>query len=291
MVSVARVMPLIAGSAGLWLAGCGVPPASLDDAGPDAGAAPLAVPDAGSATAAGEPGPNVPPSPPPPAPSEDAGSPGAPETDAGAPAEPSLPPAFEGNFTGSAAFDGQNRLLAFVYRKPGAGGHDHVIRSPNFSGTLSYRIGDLSACAVSVTVPTANLINDEDELRAEQGMPDLSEDFFGWVAIGGQDQVRNNMLAENQLDAVGHPNITFTSTGCVGEPLANANILVSGQMTLRGVTRPVTWNATFNATENDVRATGTLSIRQSDFGITPYAFLGFENDDEVDLEFSIRVTD
>jgi polyisoprenoid-binding protein YceI len=177
-----------------------------------------------------------------------------------------------------------------VYRAPGAGGHDHVVRSPNFSGTFTYRVGNIDDCSVTVRVPVGALINDEDALRDEVGLADVSNDW-GWNFGGGADAVKSNMLAENQLDASGHPNITFTSTACRGDANASGSILVDGDMTLKGVTRPVTWNVNLNVSSDRVTATGTLSILQSDFGITPYAFLGFKNDDEVDLEFDIVITD
>lgn len=205
---------------------------------------------------------------------------------------PPPPPAalFEGDFSGSSNWNGQNRLWALVYRAPGASGHDHVVRSPNFSGSLSYRVGELGDCAVSVNVPVGALINDEENLRAEVGLADVSDDW-GWNFGGGAATVRNNMLAENQLDATGHPNITFNSTGCRGGANASGTVLVDGNMTLKGVTRSVTWTVNINATEGRVTASGSVSILQSEFGITPYSFLGFKNDDQVDLAFEIVVTD
>lgn len=214
------------------------------------------------------------------------------KADAGTePLPPEPEPLFDGNFTGSSNWNGQNRLWALVYRAPNAGGHDHVIRSPNFSGSLRYRVGDLSACSVSVTVPVGALINDENEMRADVGLADLSNDGIGWNWINGPEQVRNNMLGASQLDAANHPNITFTSTTCRGNASASGTIYVDGDMTLKGVTRSVTWTVNINANANRVTANGSLSILQSDFGITPYSLLNFKNDDEVELEFEIVVTD
>lgn len=222
-----------------------------------------------------------------PVPVEDAGT-----QDAGEEPPPPPPPEplFEGSFAGSSNVNGQNRLWALVYRAPGASGHDHVVRSPNFSGTFNYRVGNIDDCSVTVRVPVAALINDEDEMRDEVGLADVSGDW-GWSLGGGAEAVNNNMLAANQLDASGHPNITFTSTACRGDAGTSGSILVDGDMTLKGVTRSVTWNVDLNVTSSRVTATGSLSILQSDFGITPYAFLGFQNDDEVDLEFDIVITD
>lgn len=277
--------PLLPFSLAALLAGCG-PAADSNEPDSDPNSDPAAdagVPaDSAPGTDAGTPGPT-------PGTGADAGLPGPVDADAG-PSEPALPPLFEGSFTGSSAWNGANVLYALVYRAPDAGGHDHVVRSPNFSGTLRYRVGDLSACSVNVTVPVGALVNDEDEMRAEVGLADVTSDW-GWNLGGGRDAVRNNMLAEGQLDAAGHPNIRFVSTGCRGTASSTGTLQVDGNLTLKGVTRPVTWTVQFTANESRVVAEGELTIRQTEFGITPYAFTVFQNADAVDLRFEIRVDD
>jgi polyisoprenoid-binding protein YceI len=209
------------------------------------------------------------------------------DTDGGTPPAPQEP-LLSGSFAGSSSVSGQNLLWALVYRAPGASGHDHVVRSPDFSGSMTYRVGALSDCSVSVTVPVPTLINDETEMRARVGLADVTNDF-SWNVGGGQAAVKNNMLAANQLNAAGFPTISFQSTACRGTAVASGTLLVDGQLTLRGQTKPVTWALDLQVTGRTIRAKGTLRIRQTEYGITPYSFLGFTNDDPVDLEFDIVV--
>jgi hypothetical protein len=246
------------------------------------GAPPL--PDSGDTSGAGDGGTSDTPAPSPTDPSE---PPTAGDADGG-PAPAPQEPLLSGSFAGSPAWNGQNLLWALVYRAPGASGHDHVVRSPDFSGNMTYRVGALSDCSVSVTVPVPTLINDETEMRARVGLADLTGDI-GWSLGGGHTAVKNNMLAANQLDAAGFPTFSFQSTACRGTAVASGNLLVDGQLTLRGQTKPVTWALDLQVTGRTIRAKGTLRVRQTEYGITPYSFFGFANDDPVDLEFDIVV--
>ncbi|MFZ9888743.1 MAG: YceI family protein, partial [Myxococcota bacterium] len=197
-------------------------------------------------------------------------------------------PLLSANFAGSSSLNGKNSLYVLVYKKAGSGGHDHVVRSPNFTGNLTYRVGAIADCSVNVTVPVAALLNDENEMRERVGLADISGDW-GWSLGGGRDKVNENMLAKDQLDAAGHPNIRFTSTVCRGNAGTSGTILVDGELTLRGVTRNVTWSVDVDVTGDRLQANGSLQIKQSDYGITPYKLFNFENADAVDLVFDLDV--
>lgn len=89
------------------------------------------------------------------------------------------------------------------------------------------------------------------------------------------------------LDARSHPRMTFTSTGVRA---SGDGARVSGNLTLRGVTRPVTLDAVIfrqqgtragDRSRLTVRLTGKL--RRSDFGATGWA-------DQVDDEVRIVIT-
>jgi len=94
------------------------------------------------------------------------------------------------------------------------------------------------------------------------------------------------------LDAEAHPRITFVMTGA--EPTGERTGIVRGDLTLRGVTRPVdldvTWNKSGRYPWGDHYVTGITArttIRRSDFG-SVYALDGDLVGDEVAIEIELE---
>jgi polyisoprenoid-binding protein YceI len=90
------------------------------------------------------------------------------------------------------------------------------------------------------------------------------------------------MLAAFQPDR--YPTITFVAQRL---DLAQARQPLTGELTLRGVTRPFTLNVVFKGVSGDDRAafTGTGRIRRSEFGITDKRGVVA---DRVDLAFEVE---
>jgi polyisoprenoid-binding protein YceI len=97
------------------------------------------------------------------------------------------------------------------------------------------------------------------------------------------------------LDAAGHPQITFTSTKV--EPTGPRTARITGDLTLKGVTRPVvleaTWNGGYKPSALDpggrVGFSAHGTFKRSDFGITyglpaPGTTMGVGDDVEVIIE-------
>ncbi|GAA1255880.1 YceI family protein [Pseudonocardia aurantiaca] len=91
-----------------------------------------------------------------------------------------------------------------------------------------------------------------------------------------------------------HPTITFTSTSV--EHLSDSTFRVTGDLTVRGVTRPVSVDFEYEGSATDpfgnarVGFEGSVSISRKDFGITWNAALdtgGVLVSDKIDLEFEI----
>jgi polyisoprenoid-binding protein YceI len=79
------------------------------------------------------------------------------------------------------------------------------------------------------------------------------------------------MRSEHWLDAENHPTFTFRSTSVV--PLDGTHYVVHGDLTLRGVTRPVEFPLEFHGVVSDpwgLRAgfTSRFTVDRRDFGIT-----------------------
>jgi hypothetical protein len=97
-------------------------------------------------------------------------------------------------------------------------------------------------------------------------------------------QVQDRMLGPDVLDPARYPQITFASTHVDGA--GQNEFLVTGQLSLHGVTRPI------SARVRNGRYVGTCILKQRDFGITPISIAGgtVKVKDELKIEFDIRAS-
>ncbi|MDX3899454.1 MAG: YceI family protein [Sphingobium sp.] len=147
--------------------------------------------------------------------------------------------------SGTYTIDGGHTQIVFAYDHMGFTNNMGVIAMP--TGTLTLDPKAPAAAKLSVEIPIANLRTGVPALDAHLMKPD----FF---------------------DSAKFPTATFVSTGVKPEGATGAEI--SGNLTIKGVTKPVTLDAQFygaganpmNKKENvGFIATGT--IKRSDFGM------------------------
>ncbi|SKA03181.1 YceI family protein [Novilysobacter spongiicola] len=130
-------------------------------------------------------------------------------------------------------------------------------------GTITYDPDNVGASSVQVTIPLAGLDSHveafDEHLR--------SGDFF---------------------DAANHPEITFSSTGV--EAAGEDRLKVAGDLTLRGITKPVVLDVTINRIGTQPMSgqpaagfDATTTIKRSDFDMGMYA-------PNVSDEVEIRIT-
>lgn len=124
---------------------------------------------------------------------------------------------------------------------------------------------------------------------------DLSKSRVELTIHAGSIQTRNSqrddMLRNKFLKLDDHPTITFTSTGArqVDETTFN----LTGELTIRGVARPVTVALTRTAAEPDPRGdvrihfTGSAMIDRMDWGVNWNAVVGASIGKKVALEFDV----
>ncbi|MEU1508856.1 MULTISPECIES: YceI family protein [unclassified Kitasatospora] len=110
----------------------------------------------------------------------------------------------------------------------------------------------------------------------------------------GNEQRDGHLRTNDFLDAPNHPRITFTSTGV--EQLNSAEYRVSGELTIKETTRPITIDFEYTGNARDpygnlrVGLEGSVAISRKDYGITWNAALeggGVLVGDKVVLEFDI----
>src|ERR1700730_16594080 len=141
-------------------------------------------------------------------------------------------------------------------------GHEHEVRAPIHSGTAD--TGSHPAVEIHVAARALRVI-DKDASEKERS------------------EVQKTMLGPEVLDSEGHQEIVFRSTGA--EPAGQGRWTLRGNLTLRGLTRPVTVQVTLK----DGRYTGETTMKQTDFGIKPPGKAGVRAKDEVKIEFDVRL--
>lgn len=125
----------------------------------------------------------------------------------------------------------------------------HVIRAGAFRGTVRFDPDDVASSSVEVTVPVDSLVVETS------------------VDPDDREEIREAMLTE-VLDAREHPEVRFRST----EVEATGDSLrITGDLTLAGTTRPVTVTLAYRSAVGRLWAWGSFTVRQTEFGIEPYA--------------------
>ena len=84
------------------------------------------------------------------------------------------------------------------------------------------------------------------------------------------------MQSGKVLDAARYPTVAFESTAVSVASRAGAavNLTVSGQLTIRAVTQPVTVPVHVTLTADALTATGAFVVKQTAYGITPISVAG-----------------
>ena len=144
---------------------------------------------------------------------------------------------------GSLAITPSNSKIDFVGAKVTA---SHPGGFTDFAGKVG--VGDpVETSSIELTIQTASLFADKQKLTKHLKSPD----FF---------------------DVGKFPTATFRSTEIKKE---DAGYTISGDLTLHGVTKRVSFPATISATDSEVSASAEFSINRQDFGI---AYPGMPDD-------------
>ena len=164
------------------------------------------------------------------------------------------------------AIDTERSSLTVHVGKTGllsAAAHEHWVNAPIAGGTIA---ADGSTPAVRFTVDARRL-----SVRPEKGVTDKD-----------RAEVQSNMQSK-VLESNMYPEIVFRST----EVRQTGTLVwgVSGDLTLHGVTKPVSVDVT---RQNDAYV-GTVRIKQTEFGIQPIKIGGSLVRVKDELEISFRV--
>ena len=151
-------------------------------------------------------------------------------------------------------------------------GHTHEVEGP-IEGRIAADARDLSHAEIQLTIRTADL------RVSGKGEP-----------AGDVPKVQERMVGPDVLDVAHFPQITFRSTSVTtgAQSDAGADLRVTGELTLHGRSRPITAPVHVRIGAASLMATGTLTVKQSDFGIKPVSVGGVVNvKDALTIHFTV----
>ena len=151
-------------------------------------------------------------------------------------------------------------------------GHDHTVAIREFSGVTDFTYGTVEPASLSMTIRAGSLtvtdkVSEKDKQTIETTM---------------RDEV---------LQVSNFPEINFKSTSVSASKTGDAQYQarITGDITLRGVTKPVLITARLEFGNNFLRAQGGFNLKQTSFGIKPVSVAGGTVKVKDELKFTFDI--
>jgi polyisoprenoid-binding protein YceI len=171
------------------------------------------------------------------------------------------------------AGDSRFTVQAFAEGLLSAFGHDPVIAIRDFTGDVEFTPGTLSGGLVKMTIKAHSLAASD--------------------AVKEKDRAEiDHMMREDVLESAKFPEIVFESSSVTASRLGKGRYRarVIGDVTLHGVTQKNVWiQAEVTIGEENLRATGEFSLKQTDFQIKPVKVAGGTLKVKNELKFTFDV--
>lgn len=175
---------------------------------------------------------------------------------------------------------GASEVRIHVFRGGAAArlGHDHVLTMPALQGWVALPASPAQGVGGASFALGFRL----DELVVDP--PALRRNGLDEEAVAG---TRANMLGDAVLQAARFPAVRIRSLATAGE---GPRLAVQAEFELHGQKQAQWLPLTVRVERDGLAATGSLVLRQTDFGIKPYAILGglLAVRDELVIDFDLR---
>ncbi|WP_419769811.1 MAG: YceI family protein [Candidatus Marinarcus sp.] len=129
------------------------------------------------------------------------------------------------------------------------------------------------------------------KISADLVMEDTPESIKGEISILGADLTSDNAKRDEHmyetLNVSTQPKISFTIESI---RLGEEKYIISGKLSLNGVTKEVKAMSSIDQNESSVAMKGMFYIKMSDYGIEPPTLLFLKVRDQVDLNFDLNFT-
>jgi polyisoprenoid-binding protein YceI len=154
-----------------------------------------------------------------------------------------------------------------------AAGHTHEVLAPKMTGTIAVDIDDPGHSSVRVTIDASALkVTGKGE------------------SAGDVPKVQETMAGTQVLDVQRYPTIAFASTTVALKTHTGAtlDVLVTGQLTIRGVAHEITVPVSVRTEGRTLTATGRFPVKQTEYGMKPVSVGGLVSvKDVVNISFTI----
>jgi hypothetical protein len=183
--------------------------------------------------------------------------------------------------------DTQSELRVLVYRAGSLArfGHNHVMVNRALRGAVN--VADTpGASGFWLNVPAAAFVVDDAQARAAEGA-----DFAAEVPDDARSGTLQNMLGAAVLDAAEFPQIAVRSVAISSPQDAAGPRGLTATLAVSVAGHESRIEAPFNLQSDpqQVSATGTVQLRQTDLGLTPYSLMlgALQVQDTVTIKFKI----
>ena len=136
-------------------------------------------------------------------------------------------------------------------------GHDHKIEVRSYEGTVTMAAGNIETATLELAVRADGL----------HAVEEKHEDIAGEIDAALHDHV---------LEVRAFPAITFSGRTIAARRRDDGafDVTLTGYLRLHGVRRTVTVPVRLTSKDDTIRASGKLSLRQTDYKIVPFSFAG-----------------
>ena len=150
--------------------------------------------------------------------------------------------------------------------------HDHTISIREFTGEARFTYGAVEPASLQLTIKSDSLT------------------VMDKVSESDRKKIEDTMRSE-VLEVDKHPLITFKSTSISASRVDEGKYQtkISGDLTLHGTTRNVTFDAFVTFYEASLKAQGQFAIKQSNYGIKPVSVAGGTIKVKDELKFSFDI--
>jgi polyisoprenoid-binding protein YceI len=152
-------------------------------------------------------------------------------------------------------------------------GHSPTIAIPDFKGEVLVNLDALEQSSLRVTIRADSLT--------------VTDDISG----KDRDEIDRRMRTE-VLESDSYPEIVYESSKVSASKTGQGQywVALTGELTLRGITRSQAISARVSVNEDTLRATGDFSLRQSDYEISPVSAVGGTIKLKDELKFSFDIS-
>jgi polyisoprenoid-binding protein YceI len=138
-------------------------------------------------------------------------------------------------------------------------GHAHEVGVPSVTGQVVVPEGEASGGSLALNVDATSLTVLDKNVSAK----DRTEIFKA---------MHNEVLESAQYQKITFISVTVSDMQQTGT--GHYSFTLHGDLTLHGVTKRIAVPVTATVTPSQLRATGTYTLKQTDYGIKPYAVAG-----------------